>query len=93
MMWPPSIMRILVRDEERQGVNLWLPVILLWPLALALGIALAPVAIIVALCTWRRGLGKTILFGGPRLFTAFCALRGLQVQVSEQEQKVLIDIR
>lgn len=93
MMWPPSLIRILVHNEEQHGVNLWLPVIILWPLALVLGIALAPVALIVACCTWRRGLGKSILFGGPRLFALVCALRGLQVHVQEKNQRVLVEIR
>ncbi len=44
MMWLPSIIRILIRNEQQRGVHLWLPVIILWPLLLALGIALAPVA-------------------------------------------------
>ena len=92
MMWPPSLLRIFIHEDGHRRVNLWLPLILLWPLVLALGIALAPIALIVA-CCWPRGLGKTILFGGPRLFSLFCALRGLDVQVQQTNQHVCISFR
>lgn len=92
MLWPPSLLRVRIHEHGTKKVSLWLPLLLLWPLALALGVALAPVAILVAACCWRQGYGKTILYGGPRIFRIFCSLRGLEVNVQEPNEHVCIKI-
>jgi hypothetical protein len=89
MMYPPSIARIRIVNHGRRRISLWLPLILLWPLALAVGVALAPVIIIVAFVTWRR-YGRMLLFGGPQLFRLLCALRGLRVKVEDGRERVNI---
>lgn len=92
MLWPPSVLRVLIRDHERDKVRLWLPLFLIWPLLLALGIALAPLALLVAACGWRRGFGKTVLYAGPRLGHLFCALRGLDINIQQPHARVRIVI-
>jgi len=87
MMFPPSIMHIRIAGTSCRGFNLWLPLILLWPFALVLGLALAPLVLIAALCTWPR-YGRMLLLGGPRLFGMLCALRGLRVYVEDGKDRV-----
>lgn len=87
MMFPPSIARIRIVDEGRRGINLWLPLVLLWPVVLVLGLLLSPLVIIAALATWPR-YGRLLLLGGPRLFELLCALRGLRVQVEDGKDRV-----
>ncbi|MHB0937293.1 MAG: hypothetical protein ACYDCO_21460 [Armatimonadota bacterium] len=89
MMLPPSIARIRIADEGRGRVNLWLPLILIWPVLLALGVVLAPLVLIAALATWSR-YGRMLLYGGPQLFVVLCALRGLRVQVADGRDQVCI---
>lgn len=88
MIFPPSIARIHVIDDGKRAVNLWLPLILLWPLALALMTALAPMVLIIALCAppYRR----TLLLTGPYLFGLLCAVRGLHVNVKDDDTRVNI---
>jgi len=89
MMFPPSIARILVTGEGSRKVNLWLPLILAWPLLLVLGLLLAPLVLIAALATWPR-YGRTLLYGGPQLFCVLCAMRGLRIQVVDGRDHVNI---
>ena len=67
MTWPPSIMRLHLAGRKRT-LRLWLPIVLVWPLALVLGIALAPLALLAALLLgltpyWLRGRRRPS--GGP----------------------------
>ena len=92
MSFPPPIMRLRIQEDDR-SFSLWLPLILIWPLIVVLGIALLPVVLILAILLWPTGWGKTILFGGPALLRVCCALRGLEIYVEETSQQVFISFR
>ena len=81
MTWPPSILRLHLAGRKRT-VRLWLPIVLVWPIALVLGIALAPLALLAALLLAPGGKGKSVILLGPWLFYTFCCLRGTRVQVA-----------
>lgn len=81
MTWPPSIMRLHLAGRKRT-LRLWLPIVLIWPFALLLGIALAPLVLLAALVLGPSGKGKSAILLGPRLFYTFCCLRGMRVQVA-----------
>ena len=81
MIWPPSIMRLHLAGRKRT-LRLWLPIVLVWPFALVLGTALAPLVLLAALCMGPRGKGKSAILLGPWLFYTFCCLRGMRVQVA-----------
>ena len=89
MMFPPSILRVRVLDEDSR-VSLWIPLVLVWPLVLAVYLLLLPCFVVAAIVTWRSGWGKPILMGGPALFRLYCDLRGLKIDVKEPEESVLI---
>ena len=89
MMFPPALLRVRVLDEDSR-VSLWIPLVLLWPLALALYVLFLPCIVIAAIVTWRNGWGKPILMGGPTLFRLYCDLRGLKIDVTESKESVLI---
>ncbi len=96
MLIPPSIVWI------RAGrMPIVLPVMMVWPIAVALWLALLPVLAVVAVtrCCRHAGAGRaprlnsrTLLLGGPLLFSVYCRLRGLRVQVRRTEQPI-VDIR
>ena len=90
MMWPPSLARVRVVEKGRKKVGLCLPLILIWPPLLILGIALAPLVVICAPLICSRGNRRAVVLVGPRLFRIFCALRGLRVEVDDGEDEVLI---
>ena len=89
MMFPPSLLRVRVLDEDSR-VSLWIPLFLVWPLILALYVLLLPCIVVAAIVTWRGGWGKPILFGGLFLFRLYCDLRGLKIDVTEPKESVLI---
>ena len=88
-MFPPSILRVGVLDKDSR-VTLWIPLILIWPLVLALYVLFLPCIVVAAIVTWRRGWGRQIFFVGPALFRLYCDLRGLKIDVTEPKESVLI---
>ena len=89
MMFPPSILRIRVLDD-RKRVNLWIPLVLIWPLVVAVYLFLLPCIVLAAVLSWSSGRGRLILAGGPALFRLYCSLRGLEINVTEPNQSVLV---
>ena len=89
MMLPPSILRVRVLDDDSR-VSLWIPLILVWPLVVVIYLLFLPCIIVAAILTWRRGWGRPILLGGPALFRVYCSLRGLEINVTETNQSVLV---
>jgi len=89
MTFPPSLMRLRVRTSQHR-FGLWLPLFIMWPIFILLGIVLFPFVLIGAILFWRRGWARTLLLSGPLLLNMFCALRGLEVSVLQRGQRVLI---
>ena len=92
MMCPPSLLRLRIRNE-RHRFGLWLPLFLIWPVVLVLGLALWPLLLIAAAVLWPWGWGKLLLLGGVVIFGVFCALRGLRVDIKQDSQQVLVSLR
>ncbi len=89
MMWPPSILRLRIHDKQHH-FGLWLPLLLIWPFALLLGLLLLPLVLIAMIVLLICGWGLQPLLLGPRLFVLLCALRGLEVNVRDGSNQVLI---
>ena len=92
MIWPPSLLRVQISIGNK-GFGLWLPLLIIWPPLLLLGLALAPLVILLALLLWPLGLGRTLILTGPLLFRLFCSLRGLEIAVEGPKERVLINFR
>ena len=50
MMFPPSILRVRVLDGDNR-ISLWVPLSLVWPLAVAVYLIFLPVIIVAAIVT------------------------------------------
>ena len=92
MIWPPSVLRLRIHSQRRH-FRLWLPLLLVWPLMVVILLALSPLILVLAIILWPSGMGKPLLLAGPLLFRVFCALRGLEVNVEQPSERVLISIR
>lgn len=89
MMLPPSILRMQIKESGSRGINLWLPIFLLWPL-IAIACLIAPFGLMLD-PRYRRKLGaESILSAGYLLGTLFCSLRGLLVDVKGKKDIVNI---
>jgi hypothetical protein len=82
MKLPPLLARI------RYGsVTLWLPLVLLWPLALVLIALMLPVAWVFSLVTPRLSLRELSRFCRG-LYVLLCELRGTVVSVEEPDVRI-----
>jgi hypothetical protein len=91
---PPSIIRLRIFDKGKSRIRLWLPLFLLWPVALAVVLLLLPLICLAQLILWLTNTGINlfrIFFG---LYRLVCSLKGLHVNVDSprNRSKVLIAI-
>jgi len=74
-------------------VRLWLPLFLLWPLALALGILALPITIVadvVLILLGRRYYHYTILL--VRMFALFGETRGMVMRINNEKETVNLTV-
>ena len=89
MNLPPMILDLKVVRPERRPVHLWLPLFLLWPLALvvgALALVLTIVADVVLFLVGRRYHNYTVLL--VRSFAALGETRGMVIRFSNEKTAV-----
>lgn len=89
MNFPPMILDLKVVSPEQRSVHVWLPLFLLWPLVLAVGVlalVLTAVADVVLLLLGQRYHHYTILLA--RSFAALAATRGMVIRVRDSRNTV-----
>jgi hypothetical protein len=91
MSWPPMLMHIKIRSKGTR-FGLWLPLFLLFPIALVIFIILSPFILIAIIVLWHTGWGRLALFSLQAAFLACWSLRGLKVDVSKPGECVSISI-
>ena len=97
MNLPPYLMRIHIDKPDSRKIHLWIPLFIILPvIAIILApimLIMAPFVLIAAVVLWRFGWGKMLLIAPPVVLGCLCALRGLEVDVNNSNEKVLISIR
>jgi hypothetical protein len=91
MNWPPMMMHVKIKNEDRR-FGLWLPLCLLLPLALVVLIILSPLILIAVLVLWPSGWGRWALFVLKAAFVSFWSLRGLKVDIQNDNQYVYVSV-
>jgi hypothetical protein len=84
---PPAILHLVVARPGGRSVRLWLPLFLLWPLALALGVVALLITIIVDVALFllgRRYYRYTILLA--RMFALFGETRGMDIRINSEQE-------
>lgn len=92
MIWPPSVLRLVIKKESR-NISIWLPLFMMWPFLVLAAIVLAPVVLALGIVLWWTGWGRPMLRSVPAFFEIFCALRGLQIDIRKPYAYVHISIR
>jgi hypothetical protein len=90
---PPYIVDVRVAEAGRHRFRLWLPMFLLWPLLLVLGILALVVMIVVdsvLFIAGRRHRYTALLFG---LLDALGETRGLEIFFNDKTRTVDVTIR
>lgn len=93
MSFPPAILHLQVVRPSRRAVRLWLPLFLLWPLALALGLlALVGAALTdVFLALLGRSYHRyTLLL--VRLFVLVGQTHGLVIRIDRPNETVNLTV-
>ncbi|MCX6377784.1 MAG: hypothetical protein NTU88_17435, partial [Armatimonadetes bacterium] len=83
------ILRIRISEKGERGFRLWIPLFLFWPV-LVLVAFIAPVVIVASPRLRRRSSVKSVLMSGPCFLEALCAVRGLRVDVRDEQDCVSI---
>jgi len=86
---PPMILDLTVASSQRRPVRLWLPLFLLWPLALALGVVALLFTIVadaVLFVLGRRYHHFTVLL--VRSFATLGETRGMAIRFSNTKTAV-----
>jgi hypothetical protein len=91
MNYPPTLMHLRIKNEKT-NFGLWLPLFLLFPLALAVLIILSPIIVIGLIVTWPGGWGQWALRVLWRSIVTTFYLRGLKVDILGNNQAVYISI-
>jgi hypothetical protein len=94
MKLPPLILDLKVASSTRRPVHLWLPLFLLWPLALVLGVLAFAVTIVadaVLLLLGRRYHHYTVLLA--RSFVVLGETRGTVIRISNEKSAVDLTVQ
>ncbi len=90
---PPAMLDLVVAPPGGSPVRLWLPLFLLWPLALALGVLALLFTILadfVLLLLGRRYHHYTILLA--RSFALFGETRGMDIRINNEKETVNLTV-
>ncbi|MFV1957790.1 MAG: hypothetical protein ACC662_00110 [Planctomycetota bacterium] len=83
MILPPVLLRVRARKPGKRRLGCWVPLLLLWPLLLALALLASCGAVVRALIRLRwRETGRALLLG-PQLLALLCSTRRLRIDARE----------
>ena len=92
-MTPPAFMRLNIIEDGRRKVNVWLPLVLLWPFGLFLFLALFPAAAVLVAVRRPAGEVRAVTLLGLIFYEIFCAMKGMRVEVDKGRSQVLVVIQ
>jgi hypothetical protein len=91
VMLPPFVARIRVIESGNKAINLWLPLVFVWPLLLLVIVLFSPLFLLILLVVgFRRA--KLVVKGSWYCFVMLCAARGLEVETRETNSAVTIKL-
>jgi hypothetical protein len=96
-MLPAVGLTVRVVENGEKKVGLWLPLFLIWPVVYVVAMVVYPFLAIAVVCLKvadkREALKKAaiVLMAIPFIFRLPFVLRGLRVEVDEQNEQVLVD--
>jgi len=89
----PMMMKMLIQEEGKKSVKLFIPLILVWIVLFALLVILLPFLLLAAIFAWPSGYGRIILAVIPMLFSIIWSMSGLKIQVCSKNKQVYLNVR
>jgi len=90
MIFPPSILFISVFEKGKKLIWLPLPMILLFPVVVFLLVILLPLALLLSVVYWKKGLGLSPFKFLWLVYEIYCNIRGTKIEVQEVKNSVKI---
>ena len=92
MSFPPLVMCWQVSDGRR-GLPLWVPLFLLWPLALVILLLLSPFLLVAAAVMWGGAWCRRLPRAARVLLRCLCSLRGLELDFQKGGERFRISMK
>ena len=73
--------------------RVWIPLFLIWPIAVVIWIALLPFAVLFELLRGKPRRAWFLVRLGSHLFRIFAATRGLSVDVDDGDRRIFVSFR
>ena len=89
----PMMMKMLIKEEGKRGIKLFIPLILVWIVLFALLIVLLPFLLLAALLAWPSGYGRVILAVIPMLLAIIWSMSGLKIHVQSKDKQVYLNVQ
>jgi len=81
------------KDQEGQeGFDLWLPLFLIWLIALPPILLLTPLLLLAALILWPTGKGRYILFLYLAIFGLIWHMSGIKIDIQSKKKVVYLNL-
>lgn len=94
MNWPPMLMHVKVKNKD-VNFGIWIPLVLIFLVALAVVIALLPLILLAAIIMLIIGFGGYAMMPFLAIwgiFTTCFALKGLRVNVQGPAERVIVSV-
>jgi hypothetical protein len=85
----PLMIKLNIKRKDQkgqEGFNLWLPLFLIWLIALPLILLLTPIILIAALVLWPTGKGRYILFLYLAIFRLTWHMSGIKIDIQSDKK-------
>lgn len=87
---PPMLLHLKF-PADRGSWGLWLPLFLVYPVILAFMLLLSPLVLLATLILWPFGKSRGVLLSGIYIWMLIFKLRGLSIDVEQQNRNTLIN--
>ena len=92
MILPPVLIKIRVVKQSCRKFSIWLPVFFLWPLLLVLILVSIPFLLVFTIAYWNNPKARKSIRNYFSAIAMFFLLRGLEVNIKNNEEEVFIQL-
>jgi hypothetical protein len=95
MNWPPMLMHVKIKNKDTD-FGIWIPLVLIAIIAFAVLIALSPFIILAFIIMLMAGAERWVrltLWGLWTLIVSSWALKGLEVNVQNSKDTVIVSVK
>ena len=93
MKTPPMIIRLRIKKEGSRGIRLCLPLLLIYIPLFLLALILLPILLVATILLYPWQWSRSLLLIYPRFYALLCALKELEVDIEDKEQRFHISLK